>query len=321
MSSLFAVGKPVGSSGELVRGHKSARPSHLHRCGADAGAFNRERVPVESLASVAGGADPSPSRLRSPMRKTSGYSRRALGRVSRLLGTTMRRAGAGPIDQYLRWKEHNAAVGCIFARYLANKPAEFGQRMEVVKGGVAVDVAVEIDDLVSQFIADGTLSAATLLFPAVKQLATVVQVALALEQKSGWHVERTHLPSTPVGPVIAFRIARDIPLTPATTVPSEALVLGPFDPFPATRQAPVTALEIFVGTPPPADDDGSPTQKANLAHVRVSPPVTRGVFDYMWQNSVNGRLKSLNGVDDGRAKAKVAFVVPLVLAQTLGCAP
>src|SRR5262249_49743225 len=103
--------------------------------------------------------------------------------------------------------------------------------------------------------------------------------------------------------------------------PSEALVLGNFDGFPATRRAPVTALEIFVGVPRAMDPKtGEPSKKANLAHVELVLP-TSDAAQNMWDKSVEGRLTSLGGVDDVRAKAKVAFVVSSALAESLGCAP
>src|ERR1019366_6806679 len=107
-------------------------------------------------------------------------------------------------------------------------------------------------------------------------------------------------------------LARDVALATGVLVPSEALALGPFDAFPATRMAPVTALEIFVGTPLPLDPKKkTPTTKANLAHVNVTPPLDQTQFAKTWTKSEVARLASLGGVDDCRAKARVAFVVPL----------
>jgi hypothetical protein len=58
-----------------------------------------------------------------------------------------------------------------------------------------------------------------------------------------------------------------------------------------------------------------------LAHVVVSPPVPPAAHDVMWEKSKKDRLQSLGGVDDERAKARVAFTIPLALAQSLGCLP
>jgi hypothetical protein len=102
--------------------------------------------------------------------------------------------------------------------------------------------------------------------------------------------------------------------------PSEALVLGPFAGFPNTRKSPLTAIEIFVGEPREFDPkSGAPTTKANVAHMDMG--VMQEAWEIMWEQSVDGRLASLGGINDPRAKAKVAFVVPIALAQKLGFAP
>jgi hypothetical protein len=224
-----------------------------------------------------------------------------------------------PSRRYLEWKVKNRAVGCVFARYMATKPAEFGQRIELLTGA-ASGLAAQIEAHVSSAISDPAAAALTLIFPDATDLGDLVTMALALEQVPGWHVTRTRLAATPGGDVVAFGLARDVPLATGALVPSEALVLGPFDAFPATRKAPVTALEMFVGVPPDTSrKDGGPTTKSNLADVDVSAP--QPFFDNMWRNSIAGRLASLGGIQDERAKARVAFVVPTTLAQTMGCLP
>jgi hypothetical protein len=104
-------------------------------------------------------------------------------------------------------------------------------------------------------------------------------------------------------------------------VPSEALVFGPFQEFPRTRQAPIVAIEIFVGKPREVDPKTKGhVARVNLAHLDVRPS-TLDAYEKMWDRSMKGRLSSLGGVDDSRAKAKVAFVVPLSMAQNLGFWP
>ena len=253
-------------------------------------------------------------------------ARRVRSRVS--LGTTalvdvwgLPMGRLTPAEIYLQWKRQNAAVGCIFARLMAAKPAQFGQRLEVLNGADPQQLATGIDGLTGQFIADSAVAALAILLPEVGQTATLVDIVLALQAYPGWRVTKTALPNTPGGPMIAFGLTRDVPLAGGGVVPSETLVLGTFDGFPATRRSPVPAIEIFVGVAPSIDPKTrAPTTKANLAHVNVQ-PIAQSVFDNMWEQSKAKRLSSLGGIDDARAKAKVAFVVPQALAVTRGWWP
>ena len=85
----------------------------------------------------------------------------------------------------------------------------------------------------------------------------------------------------------------------------------------------MTALEMFVGEPMPQDPKThSPTTKTNLAHMDLSSldlPVR--TIDALWLKSQEGRLASLGGNEDPRAKAKVTFVIPVDIARSLGCEP
>jgi hypothetical protein len=218
----------------------------------------------------------------------------------------------GAKQDYLAWKKKSKDVGCVFARYMAAKPTQFGQRIEIVSGSRSTSVASRIETLVSRFIADSAVSALTLLLPKLTDLAALVDVVHQLERVHGWKVKRWSLPNAAGGAVVAICLTRDVPLG-SRTVPSEALILGNFGGFPATRRAPVTALEIFVGPPPSLDRrDGQPTKKANLADVDLG--LQQALHDNMWEGSRRLRLESLGGADDDRAKAKVAFVVPVALA-------
>jgi hypothetical protein len=203
---------------------------------------------------------------------------------------------------------------------LAARYPEYGQRVETVLQSDATAIASEIDAIVNAASADATTTALTIVLPTVKDLTILVNVALCLEQKTGWQATKVTLTGTPGGSAVAFRVTRDIPHFGGVTVPSEVLVLGDFPEFPATRRAPVVALEIFVGKPPQLNRAGKPTVKANLDLVDIQVP-TQAAFEHMWKQTEKERLTSLGGIDDPRARAKVSFVVPLALAKTLGCAP
>jgi hypothetical protein len=217
----------------------------------------------------------------------------------------------------------------MFARRLAYKPNNDGQRSAVIKAVAPAKVAAAAAALIDDFIADPAVSAATLVMPRVTTLVSLATMAVSLRGLPQWEVTTSPLPATPAGELIAIRMARRIPFQRGDC-PSEILVLGNFDEFPATRRAPVTALEIFVGAPMLNDPKtGTPTKKANLAHVQLGPLVGDS-FDGVWERSVQGRKSSLGcTVDcdsppdepvchDPRAKAKVSFVIPAKVAAQVG---
>jgi len=223
---------------------------------------------------------------------------------------------------YLEWRRQ-AAIGCVFARWLATRPNEFGQKIvELPSNGPPARIARTIAKRIDRYVADPSISAAALLLPNLTRLEVLARVALALRDHPGWRVNTTALQNSRAGELVAIHIVREIPFD-RETCPSEALVLGPFQQFPPTRFAPVTAIEIFVGQPMPRDPKThEPTAKANLAHMDLSnTDLEPSHIDVMWRKSQVGRLNSLGGIDDSRAKAKVSFVIPMSLARRLGCAP
>lgn len=168
-------------------------------------------------------------------------------------------------------------------------------------------------------VLDGEVASA-FVFPDLADLVLVTRFALSLAHQPDWTVTRSAMNGTPGGEVVAFNITRTIP-RPAGACPSEALMLGPFGEFPATRRAPVTALELFVGLPPAQQQNGQPLTKAHLALVPLDDLPHEKVFERMWKATKESRLRSLGEIDDPRAKAKVAFVIPVALATQLGCLP
>lgn len=222
-------------------------------------------------------------------------------------------------SDYLKWRK-KPPVGCVFARLLASRHSDYPQRIETIPTGrtpdrAATDIAQHIDVLV----ANPDVTAATLLFPDVKSLEHTAQIMLALGNLPHWTVSTNTLQPPPGRPMVTVHIVREIPFGRATC-PSEVLVLGPYQEFPPTRRAPITALEMYVGEPRTDDPKtGAPTTKANLAHIEMNLP-SHTAFESMWDKTVEGRKRSLGG-DDNRAKAKVSFVIPLGMARRLGCAP
>jgi hypothetical protein len=193
-----------------------------------------------------------------------------------------------PEDKYLKWRAR-PPVGCVFARLMARHRADYGQKVGIVhtKSASPAVVSAEIADLIDQFLADSSVSAATLLFPDLVELESLTRIALALKPLPNWYVTTSAVMPPPDGDMVAVHVVRDIPFG-AATCPSEALVLGPFDNFPPTRRAPVTALEIFVGEPMTHDPkSGAPTTKANLAHAKLD-ELPDQMFKSMWASSLSG---------------------------------
>lgn len=225
-----------------------------------------------------------------------------------------------PEQLYAEWKR-KPHIGCQFARLIARSPAEHGQLVERLPcDGTANEVAVRIADRIAALIPVPEVTASAILLPELDSLRRLTEVMLALDGQPGWTVARVPLDNFPTAEMVAIRIAKQIPFQGASC-PSEALVFGPFEEFPNTRQAPLSAFELFVGVPMDHDPKAPevPTTKANFAHMRLQYP-SEETHQKMWDASMAGRTKSLGG-DDSRAKAKNSFVIPAALARELGCMP
>jgi hypothetical protein len=202
---------------------------------------------------------------------------------------------------------------------IAGHPSRFGQKVEcILNEGLPVALAVEIATRVDAAIGDPEVGAAAILLPQILALDAAAKVFLALIGQVGWTVTTSILQDPPAGEMVAVHVVRAIPFG-RSSCPSEALVLGPFPEFPPTRRAPVTAIELYVGKPLANDPkSGDATTKANLAHMAM-PQLNEMAFKKTWNKSVEGRTRSLGG-NDSRAKAKISFVIPKVLADQLRCA-
>lgn len=226
-----------------------------------------------------------------------------------------------PRAKYLEWRRQ-PAVGCMFARIIAIRPTAYKQVVESIAPAITpAKSAEQIAKRVETLVEDKSAVAAALLFPDIATLEGMARIMLALGDQPKWTVTAVALENEVVTNTTALRVVRDIPFG-QTSCPSETLVLGPFNEFPATRRAPVPALEIFVGEPQPLDPKtGKPTTQANLAHIDTQKILGNHGFDHVWKKSVQGRKEKLGGVNDIRAKAKVTLAIPTSLARSLGCAP
>jgi hypothetical protein len=230
------------------------------------------------------------------------------------------------VSEYLQWRR-GPAIGCVFARAMSAVPGDYGQVVEEITHHEPVAVAATIVRRVEQLVPLPKALAVAFVLPGVETLEKLLAMALALRTDPNWHIDVSQLDPPPATDLAAVRVARDIPFGSAR-LPSEALALGNFDIFPNTRRAPHTAFEIYVGEPAPQDPkDHTPSTKANFAHIDfrdrtlINKDFNQTAVDKMWDNSRAGRLSSLGGVDDRRAKAKVTFVIPTALARKMGCLP
>jgi hypothetical protein len=217
------------------------------------------------------------------------------------------------------------AIGCAFARAMSHVPGDFGQVVEEIAQHDPVQVATIIANRVEQFVPNLRVLAIAFVLPGIETLEKLMAMALALPTDPRWHVDVRRLDPPPAMDLAAVRIVRDLPFG-SETLPSEALVMGNFDVFPNTRKAPYTGFEIYVGEPALQDPKAhTPSTKANFAHIdfrdrtQINRDFSQETVDNMWEQSKARRLISLGGIDDRRAKAKVTFVVPTALAQTMGC--
>ena len=229
---------------------------------------------------------------------------------------------ANVASTYNDWKRLQLDVGCVFARQIAFNPSRVGQSVEVIGASSSpARIAASLDQRVSKLVAVPSVSAAAMIMPGLTSLADLLKMAVALRSKAGWNITMTELNNSKIGSALAVSITREIPAEGGAAIPSEALVLGPFNEFPLTRRAPSVAMEIYVGKPRVLDPKtNQPVTKANLAHIDMRLP-TDNAFKMMWDRSVTGRLISLGGAEDSRAKAKIAFVVPQSLAESFGYWP
>jgi hypothetical protein len=220
------------------------------------------------------------------------------------------------VRQYSMWKAKQPDVACLFARQIAMRPDRYGQQILVAGGapGNPKMLAHHLSMRIERLVQDPAAHAAVVLFPQLQSLNDAAATFLELKGRPKWSVSTSAVPGqgNGIGPCVAVHISRTIPFG-ATLCPSEALVLGPFDGFPATRRAPVVGFEIYVGEPRPLDPKtNQPTSKANLAHIEMHLP-THDAFETMWAKTQARRLISLGQIDDKRAKAKVSFDPPPIL--------
>ena len=217
-----------------------------------------------------------------------------------------------PQKQYEHWKAKSSAVACRFARFIGRNPSRFGQVVKTLNAQASPKIiAAAIERVVSGQIATGETKALAIVLPKIETFDKLVAAMGALGELNHWSLETKAISHPDGANYIAFSLRRDIPTANGGSMPSEVLVFGNFDHFPATRRAPYVAIEMYVGFPSDSDPKtGEPATKATLAHITM-PAMTDETLDNLWEQTRVARLESLGGIDDPRAKAKVSFVAPV----------
>ena len=232
-------------------------------------------------------------------------------------------------DDYLAWRRQ-PFIGCMFARMMSVNPGDYGQIVtEIPADDSPAAVAAAVAQHIDACVVDAQITAAAIVLPGITTLRDLARMALALGDLPNWGMSTYLMDPPPALPLVVMSLVRQLPFTNNETRPSEVLILGPFPEFPATRRAPMTALEVFVGVPLPQDPKThDPTTRAQLAHMDlmdraiVKRDFTQEQVDILWSRSEKGRRESIGGDGgDNRARARVSFVIPVALATELGCAP
>jgi hypothetical protein len=203
---------------------------------------------------------------------------------------------------------------------MATRPNS-GQREAVVVGSDPPTIDREVATQITTFVDDPQIFAAALVFPDVNDLPTLRKMAFALASEPLWTVTPRIISGTPIGDVVAFNVAREILMESGGTCPSESLVLGPFSEFPQHSESPRHGARDLRGNRAISPTDRGADPQGAPADVPVEGLPTRATFDWMWDRSKSERRRSLGGIDDPRAKAKVTFAIPMALAALIGCVP
>ena len=216
---------------------------------------------------------------------------------------------------YLDWLRR-PQVGCIFAQLLARPSYRTGIRTAVARGcsgtGDPKELAIQIDSLIKESVADDSSEALSVLLPQVLDIEVLTRLVWELGKKPGWMIEReSRWRDTLV--LIGLRVEI------APGIVAETLGLGPFLYFPTTRQCPITTLEIRTKTKRAKKSRLSKTHlAAHLADISTEHILTPRQFRALF-TELTPRLKKriLENKSDLRAKAGVTYSLPIAIWNSL----
>ncbi len=210
---------------------------------------------------------------------------------------------------YLDWIKRGQ-VGCVFAQLLTRPKHRHILTTVVARERATTsdphDLALRLAAAVAAGVADEKCEGLTVLFPTVLTPDALVSLVIEVSKLPGWSIERDW-PWRGTLSLVGLRV--DI----AEKVKAETLGLGPYPFFPATRQCPVTSLEIRTKIDRSKYSKTDPgILAAHLADLPID--MSPGRFGKMfreWTPALKRRI--LRGEPDERAKASVTYSLPLAL--------
>lgn len=205
---------------------------------------------------------------------------------------------------YRDW-QRRPQVACVFARRIATQPRKFNVACVVVSEDPSNEMTRVIDAAAGSVMkARGTNEALTILLPKLVDSSLLAAFCKRLGARNGnWRIEAVPNPSDRLERVhisLRFALRKD--------VEAEILGLGPFTFLPATRRAPITALEMRTKVHGNKKRGRSAVARSHLADIPW-PGAGDAWFDNAWKKSEAARRAILGG-DDSAARARITFAIP-----------
>lgn len=188
------------------------------------------------------------------------------------------------------------------------QPRKFGVETVVISKDPAEEMTSLIDAAGDAVIASRGLSEAlTVLIPKLVDSVLLTAFCKRLGARNdNWRIAAAPNPSDRLDRVyVSLRFALD------ANVDAEILGFGPFTFLPATRRAPITALEIRTKVEGHKKRGRS---EATLSHLADIPWKGGGDswYDRAWTQTQDARRAVLGG-DDSAARARITFAIPRTL--------
>ena len=227
-------------------------------------------------------------------------------REHRVLGERETLANRPDISEsvYRDW-QRRPQVACIFARRIAIQPRKFSIKTVVVQEDPADEMTGAIDKTAEAVIsARGSSEALTVLLPKLVDSELLAVFCKRLGARNGnWRIEAVPNPSDRLD-----RVHVSLRFTLEANVEAEILGFGPFTFLPATRRAPITALEIRTKTEGHKKRGISGTERSHLADIPWK-GASKEWRDRAWKKTEEARRAVLGG-DDSAARARITFAIP-----------
>jgi hypothetical protein len=216
---------------------------------------------------------------------------------------------------YLDWLTRGQ-VGCIFAQLLGRPRSRRKLRIVVFSTNAAsfedtAETARLVSDAVSHAVRAKEIEALTILLPAITSIDNLARFVVTLGNLPGWRFESLLPWRSLVRVGLRAHIEGD--------AWAEILGTGPFPQFfPATRQSPITSLEIRTKTRRGVFSKVWPRKYIALhaAQIPAEDFIGGRSFSRLFDDlTPKLRLRMLGGESDERAKAAVTFAIPTAVWQ------